>query len=49
MPEQIAWVYQEYGNQEPSLEMVYQEFNDLGQLAEMYPNAIYFYAGLVTE
>lgn len=47
----MLWVYQEYYGIEPetSLEMVPEEFNDPGVLAEMYPHANYFYAELTTD
>lgn len=41
----LVWVY--YND---AIEQVKEEFNpDLNMLAGMYPDAIYFYAGLVTD
>lgn len=44
----MLWLYQEYYGIEPDfhLEMIPEEFNDPGTLAELYPNVIYFYAEL---
>lgn len=47
----MLWVYQEHDGVEPSTSIgdIIEEFNDVGMLAEMYPNAIYFYAELTTD
>lgn len=50
----MVWVYEEYFESEgymarDSIQDVKEEFNDIGELADLFPNAIYFYAELTTE